>query len=40
MVLCPKCESENVTLYMGGQLGKYQCKNCGYIGALILEKEE
>jgi len=37
---CPQCESENITLYMGGQFGKYQCKDCGYVGPLILEKVE
>lgn len=36
--MCPKCKLENVTLYMGGQFGKYQCKDCGYIGPLILDK--
>lgn len=41
MVLkCPKCKSANITLYMGGQFGKYQCKKCGYVGSLVLEEYE
>ncbi|MFH1332168.1 MAG: hypothetical protein ABIH63_02685 [archaeon] len=41
MVLkCPKCKSEDITLYMGAHFGKYICKKCGYIGALILEEED
>ncbi|HIG93839.1 MAG: hypothetical protein QT02_C0004G0028 [archaeon GW2011_AR9] len=35
---CPSCKSTKVTLYMGGQFGKYICKNCGYVGNLILEE--
>lgn len=37
-MICPKCKSENVTLYMGGQFGKYECKDCGYIGPLIIKE--
>ena len=36
---CPKCKSLNITLYMGGKFGKYQCKNCGYVGVIVLEEE-
>ena len=39
MKICPVCKSKNVTLYMGGPFGKYQCKKCNYIGNLILDKE-
>jgi len=39
MVLkCPKCKSEEVTLYMGAHFGKYMCKKCGYVGVLIIEE--
>ncbi len=38
--LCPSCRSKNITLYMGGQFGKYKCKDCGYVGPLIIEKKE
>jgi ribosomal protein L37AE/L43A len=41
MVLrCPVCKSKNITTYMGGQFGKWQCKKCGYIGALIIEESD
>jgi len=37
-LLCPVCNSINVTYYLGGQIGyMYQCKDCGYIGALVIE---
>ncbi|MFQ5620914.1 MAG: NAD(P)/FAD-dependent oxidoreductase, partial [Candidatus Nanoarchaeia archaeon] len=36
---CPDCRSTEITLYMGGQFGKYLCKSCGYVGPLILEKD-
>ena len=35
--LCPKCKSDNLALDTGGQTGKYFCKRCGYLGALIIE---
>ena len=34
---CPSCKSTDVTPYMGFQFGKYLCKQCGYIGNLIIE---
>lgn len=38
--ICPNCRSDQIIFYMGGILGiQYKCKNCGYIGALIIEKE-
>ena len=36
---CPECRSAELELYMGGQFGKYRCKSCGYIGALVLEQD-
>jgi transposase-like protein len=36
--ICPVCESENIILDAGGNTGKYSCKDCNYIGVLILEK--
>ncbi|MFC1648465.1 hypothetical protein ACFL1B_03315 [Nanoarchaeota archaeon] len=39
-MICPQCTSNNITAYMGGQFGKWQCKDCNYIGALILEEED
>jgi len=39
ILICPECKSNNVTYYLGGELGyQYRCKDCGYIGALVLEK--
>lgn len=34
---CPSCKSGNIIHYMGGQFGKYECKNCGYIGVIVIE---
>ena len=39
MKKCPHCKSSNITLDMGGQSGKYICKDCGYVGSLIIEEE-
>ncbi len=36
---CPQCKSENIDLYMGGQFGKYQCNDCGYVGPVVLEED-
>ncbi len=39
VLVCPECNSTDVVYYVGGELGyQYRCKNCGYIGAFILEK--
>jgi transposase-like protein len=39
VLICPECKSSNVTYYLGGELGyQYRCKECGYIGAFVLEK--
>jgi len=37
MKKCPVCKSSDITLYMGGQFGNYQCKKCGYVGNLIVD---
>jgi transposase-like protein len=39
MKKCPKCKSSNIQLYAGGELGSYQCTDCGYVGSLIIEEE-
>lgn len=37
---CPECESKNVSLWMGGNVGIiYFCKECGYRGPLIVEED-
>jgi len=37
---CPKCGSEDISLFLGGQFGKYKCKKCGYIGPMIIEEDK
>ena len=37
MKRCPSCKSSDVTLQIGFEIGNYQCKNCGYVGSLILD---
>ena len=38
-LVCPVCQSTNVVYYVGTETGyQYRCKDCGYIGAFILEK--
>jgi uncharacterized metal-binding protein (TIGR02443 family) len=39
--ICPKCKSLDIFLWLGGNAGIiYECKNCGYRGPVVLEKEE
>jgi len=39
--ICPVCGSSELYLEAGGYTGKiYHCKNCDYIGALIVEADE
>ncbi len=39
VLVCPVCNSTDIVYYIGGELGyQYRCKNCGYVGAFILEK--
>ncbi len=39
--ICPVCGSTYLYYEAGGYTGKvYHCKNCGYIGALIVEADE
>jgi len=35
---CPECKSTNLVLDTGGITGKYRCKDCGYVGVLIVEE--
>ncbi|MFH1209662.1 MAG: NUDIX domain-containing protein [archaeon] len=37
MKLCPKCKSSDIFFYTGGIFNSYMCKDCGYVGNLILE---
>lgn len=39
--VCPECGSADTHYELGGETGKkYHCKDCGYIGALILQTTE
>ena len=41
ILVCPHCGSTNVTYYMGMKTGvQYQCKDCDYVGAFIVEKDK
>jgi transposase-like protein len=35
---CPVCKSEKIIFNAGGHTGKYECKDCGYIGVLVIEE--
>ncbi|MCD6092560.1 MAG: hypothetical protein J7J38_00895 [Candidatus Aenigmarchaeota archaeon] len=36
---CPICNSTDVMPYVGFNCGMlWQCRSCGYVGALIIEK--
>jgi len=40
-IICPVCGSSGLYYAGGGYLGKlYQCKNCGYVGAFVVEADE
>jgi transposase-like protein len=36
---CPECGSENIVLDTAGHTGKYKCKDCGYVGVVVIEEE-
>ncbi len=39
--VCPVCGSADLYYEAGGYTGKtYHCKNCDYMGALIVEADE
>jgi predicted RNA-binding Zn-ribbon protein involved in translation (DUF1610 family) len=37
--ICPECGSSEIILNAGGKTGKYECKNCGYVGVIIIEED-
>ena len=37
--LCPKCNSDDVGIAIGGKFGTWECRKCGYRGAGFIEKE-
>jgi len=40
MKFCPKCGSKNIDWVLPQTRSKYDCKDCGYIGAFIIENGE
>ncbi len=41
MEVCPNCGSIDLYFETGGATGMvYHCKNCGYVGPLIVEADE
>ena len=41
MTVCPVCGSSDLYYEAGGSIGKvYHCKDCGYVGALVVEANE
>ena len=37
---CPKCGSTAIDFYAGAITGVYNCKRCGYTGAIIVEEDD
>jgi len=35
--VCPVCGSPDLYYEAGGVEGMYRCKNCGYIGAFVID---
>jgi len=35
---CPKCENENVIMVAGGEIGMWECIECGFRGSVFPEK--
>ncbi|MBI4393420.1 MAG: hypothetical protein HY556_06455 [Euryarchaeota archaeon] len=38
-VKCPECGSQDLYYEAGAMIGKYHCKRCDYIGALVIEED-
>ncbi len=38
--VCPICGSPELYYEAGGVEGLYHCKNCGYIGAFVIDANE
>lgn len=37
MRFCPRCGSKNIDWVLPQDWSKWECKDCGYIGAFIIE---
>ena len=40
MKFCPRCGSNNIGWILPQDRSKWECKDCGYVGALIIEDGE
>jgi len=40
MRFCPRCGSKNINWILPQDWSKWECKDCGYIGAFIIEEGE
>jgi len=36
---CPKCQNTDLIMVAGGEIGMWECKNCGFRGTIFPEKE-
>jgi hypothetical protein len=34
---CPRCGSHNIKCFLPQDASRWECKDCGYIGPLIIE---
>ncbi len=39
MVYCPQCGSSRIDWILPQDRSKYECKNCGYIGVLVIQDQ-
>jgi transposase-like protein len=39
-VYCPNCGSDNIFFVLPQTWSKYECRDCGYIGALVISDGE
>ncbi len=36
---CPKCQNTDIVMVAGAEMGIWECKKCGFRGAIFPEKE-
>lgn len=36
---CPRCQSNDIDMVAGGQIGMWQCRNCKFTSPIFPEKE-
>jgi len=36
---CPKCQNTDLIMVAGGEIGMWECKECGFRGTIFPEKE-